>query len=151
MSEHSEVIVTQTPSSTRQRGGPLNGVCQLAYAWVGMWGVASEDLGNFFQRCVARGEQLLKAQKPAAPALAAQPAPTPEAPDAVVNRAKSTVPRRVQPTTIMNAFGAVETYHIDLNAEGILPTKQELDALAERVEALSREVDALVAQRQPEQ
>ena len=34
---------------------------------------------------------------------------------------------------------------------GILPTKQELDALSERVEALSREVDALVEQRKQEQ
>ncbi len=44
----------------------------------------------------------------------------------------------------------VESYHIDLNAEGILPTKQELDALSERVEALAREVEALVEQRQEE-
>jgi polyhydroxyalkanoate synthesis regulator phasin len=49
--------------------------------------------------------------------------------------------------SVFNAFGAVESYHIDLNAEGILPTKQELDDLSERVEALSREVDALAKQR----
>jgi polyhydroxyalkanoate synthesis regulator phasin len=30
----------------------------------------------------------------------------------------------------------------------LLPTREELDALTERVEALSREVDALVEQRQ---
>ncbi len=145
MSEQSEVIVPAPPSSTHQRGSLLDGVRQLACAWVGMWGVASEDLGNFYQRCVARGEQLLKAQPPLA--RPAQPALPPQEPDVVVSRAKSTAPRRVQPTTIMNAFGAVESYYIDLNAEKILPTKQELDALTERVEALSREVDALVEQR----
>ncbi len=142
MSEQSEATVTKTPSSTAQNSGGLDSVRQLAYAWVGMWGVASEDLANFYQRCVARGEQLLKAQAPAA-----RPAVTPPEPDAAVSRAKSAAPRRIQPTTIMNAFSAVESYHIDLNAEGILPTKQELDALTERVEALSREVDALVEQR----
>ncbi len=144
MSEQSEAIVTEAPSSTTQNSGLLDGVRQLAYAWVGMCGVASEDLANFYQRCVARGEQLLKAPS-------ARPVVSPQEPDVVVNRAKSTAPRRIRPTTIMNAFGAVESYHIDLNAEGILPTKQELDALTERVEALSREVDALVSQRQPGQ
>ena len=142
MSEQNEMVGT-TASPTAAPSDPLGGMRQLAYAWVGMWGVAAEDFGKFYQRCVARGEQLLKAQAPAAP-----PAETPQEPDAVVSRAKSAAPRRIQPTTIMNAFGAVESYHIDLNAEKILPTKQELDALTERVEALSREVDALVEQRQ---
>ncbi len=146
MSEQNEVIVPTTPTSTVEHGGLVDGVRQLAYAWVGMWGVASEDLGNFYQRCVARGEQLLKA-----PAPATRPAATPLEPDAAAGRAKSAAPRRVQPTTIMNAFSAVESYHIDLNAEGILPTNQELDALSERVEALSREVDALVERRKQEQ
>jgi polyhydroxyalkanoate synthesis regulator phasin len=43
--------------------------------------------------------------------------------------------------------GAVESYHIALNAEGLLPTKEEVDALRERVEALAREVEALSQQR----
>jgi polyhydroxyalkanoate synthesis regulator phasin len=50
--------------------------------------------------------------------------------------------------SVFNAFGAVESYHIDLNAEGLLPTKQEVDALSERVEALAHEVEALVKQRE---
>ena len=62
MSEQSEAIVTTTSSSTAERGELLAGVRQLAYAWVGMWGVASEDLGHFYERCVARGEQILNAR-----------------------------------------------------------------------------------------
>jgi hypothetical protein len=142
MSEQNEAIVPALPSSTEPRSDPLNIVRQLAYAWVGMWSVAGDDLGNFYQRSVARGEQLLKPRTPAT-----RPAATPQEPDVGVNQAKSAASRRIRPTTIMNAFGAVESYHIDLNAEGILPTRQELDALSERVEALSREVDALVDQR----
>ena len=38
-----------------------------------------------------------------------------------------------------------------INVDRLLPTKEELEALIERVEALSREVDALVDQRQQAQ
>ena len=144
MSEQNEMVGT-TASPTAAPSDPLGGMRQLAYAWVGMWGVAAEDFGKFYQRCVARGEQLLNAQPPAA-----QPAVKPPAPDTGVTPLKSAVPKKIRPMSVFNAFGAVESYHIDLNAEGLLPTKQELDALSERVEALSREVDALIEQRKQE-
>jgi len=143
MSEQSEVVVPMMPSSTVKRGGLLAGARQLAYAWVGMWSVASDDLGNFYQRCVARGEQIMNAKPPAT-----QPEAKPHPLEAVVSQPRTAASRAIRPLSIVNAFGAVESYHIDLNADKILPTKEELDALLERVEALSREVDALVEQRQ---
>jgi polyhydroxyalkanoate synthesis regulator phasin len=137
MSERSEVTVSSTRlSTTPQRNGLLEGVSQLAHAWVGLWSIASDDLGDFYHRCVARGEQRLDGQPPAS--------------DVVVTQPKTAVSRRIQPLSIVNAFGAVESYHIDLNVEGILPTRQELDALTERVEALSREVESLAQQRKQE-
>ena len=146
MSDQSEAIVTTlVPSDPIPRSNPLDSVRQLTYAWVGLWAVASEDLGNFFQRCVARGEQMLNAP-PAATALEE----TALAHDAAADPKKA-APKSVRPTTIVNAFGAVESYHFDLNIDQLLPTKEELDALAERVEALSREVNALVEQHQVEQ
>jgi hypothetical protein len=141
MSEQSDVIVPAVP--TAQHRDPLDGVRQLAYAWVGLWGVGAEDLGNFYQRCVARGEQLMKA-KPSA----AQPAVKLAAPPAGATSPKLAASRAVRPMSIFNAFGAVESYHFDLNAEGLLPTKQEFSALSERVEALAREIDGLVRQRE---
>jgi hypothetical protein len=146
MSEQREAIVITTSSSTAQPSSLLVGVRQLAYAWVGMWGVASEDLGHFYERCVARGEQILNARL-----TTAQPEVNPPAPEAAVAAPKAAAVRRIRPVSIINAFGAVESYHIDLNAEGLLPTKQELDAVSERVEALAREVNALVDQRKQEQ
>jgi hypothetical protein len=143
MSEQSEVNVS-TPSSTVKRSGLLDGVRQLTYAWVGMWSVASDDLGDFYTRCVARGEQVMNAKPPAA-------RPEVKPPDAAVALPKTAASRAIRPMSIVNMFGAVESYHIDLNAEGILLTKQELDALSERVDALSREVNALSDQRKEEQ
>ena len=143
MTEHNEALISVTPPPTVKRSGLADGVRQLAYAWVGLWGVAAEDLGKFYQRCVARGEQLLNAQPPAAHAEA-----QPLARDVAVTPPKTAASRPIRPMSVFNAFGAVESYHIDLNAEGILPTKQELDALSERVEALAREVDALMKQRE---
>jgi hypothetical protein len=142
MAEKSEALVTTTPASTTERSNPLAGVRQLAYAWVGMWGVAVEDLGSFYQRCVAHGEQLLNIRP-----QTAQPEVKTPAPAAAEALSKTAAARRIRPLSIFNAFGAVESYHIDLNAEGLLPTKQELDSLSERVEALAREVDALAEQR----
>jgi hypothetical protein len=146
MSEQSAALDTTSSASTAEPGGLLAGARQLACAWVGMWGVASEDLGTFYRRCVARGEQILNVRPPAAQPEAKLPVP-----DAAVTEPKRPTPKVVRPMSVFNAFGAVESYHIDLNAEGLLPTKQELDALSERVEALAREVDALAAQREPGQ
>ena len=143
MSEQSEASVTKTPSSTARSSGLADGVRQLAYAWVGLWVVASEDLGNFYQRCVVRGEQIMNS-KP----LATQAEANSHSPEAVVSQPRTTASRAIRPMSIFNAFGAVESYHIDLNAEKILPTKEEFDALIERVEALSREVDALAERRE---
>jgi polyhydroxyalkanoate synthesis regulator phasin len=140
MSEQSETIVPAAP--TVQPRDPLVGVRQLAYAWVGLWGVAAEDLSKLYQRCVARGEQIMNSKSSATPTEV-----KPSTPDVAATEPKKSAPKAIRPTSIFNAFGAVESYHIDLNAEEILPTKQELDALSERVEALSREVDALVEQR----
>jgi hypothetical protein len=145
MSEQSEAMAITT-SSTAERSSLPAGVRQLAYAWIGMWGVASDDLSTFYHRCVARGEQILNAS---ARPSAAQPEVKPPMPDAAVTPPKPTASRAIRPMSVFNAFGAVESYHIDLNAEGILPTKQELDALSARVEALAREVEALADQRNP--
>ena len=147
MSEQNKAIVTtSTPSDAATRTNPLDSVRQLTYAWVGMWALAGEELGNFFQRCMARGEQIMQA-----PSAATPPEEKPLASDAAAVDPKKAKPKSVRPTTIVNAFGAVESYHIDLNVDQLLPTKEEFDALAERVEALSREVDALVEQRQQAQ
>ncbi len=143
MSDQSEAIVPIAPILPADRNDPLAGVRQLAYAWIGLWGVAAEDFGKFYQRCVARGEEIMNA-KPAAP----QPEVKPPAPDAAVPLPKAAASRAIRPTSIFNAFGAVESYHIDLNAEELLPTKQEFDALSARVETLAREVDALAKQRE---
>ena len=147
MSEQTKAIAAAPPSSVVERGDPLAGVRQLAYAWIGLWGVAAEDLGDFYQRCVARGEQIMQA-KPSA----SRPDMKPSVPDAAADAAamgpKKPTPKVIRPMSVFNAFGAVESYHIDLNAEGLLPTKQEVDALSERVEALAHEVEALVKQRE---
>lgn len=142
MAEQTEAVVTTAPASTAERNDPLAGVRQLAYAWIGLWGVAAEDLGNLCQRCVARGEQIMSAKSPKPQPEASAFAPAAE------TSPKVAAFRRIRPQSIVNVFGAVESYHIDLNAEGLLPTKQELDALSERVEALAREVDALAKQRE---
>ncbi len=143
MSEHNEAIIIPASSATSERGDPLVGVHQLACAWVGLWGVAAEDFGKFYQRCVARGEQIMNS-KPPAP----QPMVKPPAPDAAVTEPKKMAPKVIRPMSIFNAFGAVESYHIDLNAEELLPTKQVFDALSARVETLAHEVDALAKQRE---
>jgi hypothetical protein len=72
----------------------------------------------------------------------------PPAPDAGATSPKPATSRAIRPMSIFNAFGAVESYHFDLNVNQLLPTKAEFDALLERVEALSREVDALAKQRE---
>jgi hypothetical protein len=143
MSEQSETVVTTTSASTAERNDPLAGVRQMAYAWIGLWSVAAEDFSNFYQRCVACGEQVMNAKS-----SVTQPEVKASAP-AAVPLPKTTAARRIRPMSIFNAFGAVESYQIDLNAEGLLPTQQELDALSERVEALAREVEALIKQREP--
>ena len=147
MSEQSEVTTPTVPSAVK-RGGLFDSARQLACAWIGLWGVASDELGSFYQRCVARGEQLLNV-----PASATRPAVKPSAvklpaSEANLTQSKTTGLRPIRPMSVFNAFGAVESYHFDLNAEELLPTKQELAALNERIEALSREVDALAKQRE---
>ncbi len=144
MPEQNQAIVPVAPAVNDRPTDPLTGVRHLAYAWVGLWSVALEDLGAFYQRCVARGEQALGAQAQAA----AQPEVKSPDSDVDQKQLKAAARRRIQPTTIMNAFGAVESYHIDLNAEKLLPTKEELDALAERIEVLTREVEALARKRE---
>jgi hypothetical protein len=143
MSEQSEAIIPAAPSTARP-SDPLTGVRQLAYAWVGLWGVAAEDFGNFYQRCVTRGEQILQAKPPSR-----RPEVNSPAPDAPVTEPRKPAPKVIRPMSVFNAFGKTESYHIDLNAEGLLPTKRELDVLSERVEALAREVDTLTKQREP--
>jgi len=141
MFEQSEVVVTAVP--TTQPHDPSESMRQLTYAWVGLWSVAAEDFGKFYQRCVARGEQIVSS-KPPAP----QPEAKPPAPDAAGTEPKKATPKTIRPMSVFNAFGAVESYNIELNAKELLPTKQEVDALTERVEALAREVEALIKQRE---
>ena len=143
MSEQSEMTVPTTASSTGRPGASSADVRQLAYAWVGLWDIASEELGSFYQRCVARGAQIMNAKSSATLPQVKEPAR-----DATAVDPKQAGPKSVRPTTILNAFGAVESYHIDLNVEELLPTKQAFDALSERVEALAREVDELAQQRE---
>ncbi len=66
-----------------------------------------------------------------------------------MSQPKSAASRRSRPVSVINALAVVKPYHIDVNVEGELPTKEEFDAMLERVEALAREVDALA--KQPEQ
>ncbi len=141
MSEQSEATTPPAPSTVK-RGGLFDSVRQLACAWIGMWGVASDELGSLYERCVARGEQLLHV--PASPRRPAVKLPVSED---KLTPPKTTGLRPIRPMSVFNAFGAVESYHFDLNAEELLPTKQELSALSERIEALSREVEALARQR----
>jgi hypothetical protein len=143
MSDQSEAVFPAA-SSTVWPSDALPSVRQLACAWAGLWVVAAEDLGNFYQRCVARGEQILQA-KPPSP----QPEVKPSALEVVVTEPRKPTAKVIRPMSVFNAFGAVESYHIDLNAEGLLPTKRELDVLSERVEVLAREVDTLTKQREP--
>ena len=63
--QNGAIVTTSTPSDAATRTNPLDSVRQLTYAWVGMWAVASDDLGNFIQRCVARGEQIMNASSAA--------------------------------------------------------------------------------------
>ncbi len=65
-----------------------------------------------------------------------------------MSQPKSAASRRSRPVSVINALAVVKPYHIDVNAEGELPTKEEFDAMLERVEALAREVDALAKQRE---
>ena len=143
LSEQGDGISSATPSSTVKRGSPFASLRQLTYAWVGLWGVASDDLGNFYSRCVARGEQILNTQQPTA-----RPEVIPHTPDIAASQPNPAVSKRRQPASIINAFAVVKPYHIDVNVAGGLPTKEEFDALLKRVEALAREVDTLVKQRE---
>ena len=145
MSEQSEVIVPASPSSAIKRSLLLDSVRQLTYAWIGVWGVANDDIGNFYSRCVARGEQIMKAGP-----LVAQPQVDPQAPDTVVSQPGATTSGRGRPVSVINAFVVFKPSRTEVKVDG-LPTKAEFDALAERVDALSREVEALAAQRKEEQ
>ena len=146
MSEQSEAIMSTASSSAVKRSGPLDGARQLACAWVGLWGVASDGLGNFYGRCVARGEQMLNVQLPAA-----RPDVQSQEPDAVISQPSTAVSRRSRPVSVINAFVVVKPSRIDVNYDRELPTKEEFDALIERIEVLSREVDALVDRRKQQQ
>ncbi len=141
MSEQNEVTRPTVPAM--KRGGLFDNVRQLACAGIGLWGVASDELGSFYQRCVTRGEQLLNT-----PTSATRPAVKSPASEAKETQPKTKGLRPIRPMSVFNAFGAVDSYHIELNAEELLPTKQELAALSERIEALSREVEALAKQRE---
>ncbi len=143
MSEHNNVAIVPAAASNADRNTAGDGLRQLAYAWIGLWSVASEDLGLLYRRCVSRGEQIVKAKVPVA-----QPGEKSPAPDIAPTSPKAATPKVIRPMSVFNAFGAVESYHIDLNVEELLPTKREFDALSERVEALASEVEFLVRQRE---
>ena len=124
----------------------MDGVRQLTYAWVGVWGIASDDLGDFYSRCVTRGEQIVRARLPVA-----RPRVKPQAPDTAVSQPSATASGRGRPVSWINAFVVVRPSRTEVYVDSGLPTKADFDALIERVDALSREVEALADQRKQEQ
>ena len=146
MSEQREVIVSATPSPAVKRGGLLDGMRQLAYAWVGVWIVASDDLGNFYSRCVTRGERIVRGRLPVA-----RPQVKPQAAETGVSQPIAAASGRGKPVSWINAFVVVRPSRTEVYVDSGLPIKADFDALIERVDALSREVETLADQNKKEQ
>ncbi len=115
------MMMPETPPAATQHGGRLDVVRQPSYAWLGAFDVVREEIDGFYQRCVAHGEQTMRARRSTAPSTVPS-----KAPEAMAS----------QPIDVL------------LDRTG-LATKSEINALIERLDALSREIDALADQRHP--
>ena len=121
MDKYHEVKKTEAAPGAPQRDNLADGLRRLAYASVGLFGVMSDEVGAFYEKCVARGEQRAKESRASAHGRQA---------------ARRT---RTKPVTAKQPITAVL-------ARSRLATKSEMDALSARVDALAREIDVLAAQ-----
>ena len=122
MAQYHGVVEAKAAAGTPQRGSLGNGVRRLAYASLGLFSVMTDEVGTFYEKCVARGEQQVKEARAAAR----------ERPAARQTRRKTA--RAGQPIAAV------------LDRSG-LATKSEMDALSAQVDALAREIDMLAEQR----
>ena len=144
MSEPSEGPTPATPSSAAKRGSVFDGVRQLGYAWIGACDVVREDIGDFYTRCVAHGEQIVSGGP-----LTIQPRVIHK-----VSRSAADGPDEVEPDHAEAAkktwITALFVFYTDVVARPKsrdLATKTEISALIEQDDALCREVDTLAEQR----
>jgi hypothetical protein len=146
MSEPSEVTAPATPSAAAKRGSLLNGVRQLSYAWIGAFDVVREDVGDFYTRCAARGEQIVSGGP-----LTIRPRAIHRVSRSEVDHPGEAEPDRAAPAT-KTWITALFVFYSDVMVRPKardLATKTEINALIEQVDALSREVDALTDRRSP--
>ena len=122
MAHYHDMRETGAAPGAPQRGSLADGVRRLAYASLGLISVMSDDVGSFYEKCVARGEQ--------------------KAREARASRRGRQAARRPRRKTA----GAGQPIAAMLDRSK-LATKSEMDALIARVDALSREIDALAEQR----
>ncbi len=123
MAHYHEVRETEAASGTPQRSSLVDGVRRLAYASLGLFSVMSDEVGTFYEKCAARGEQ--KAKEARASVREQQAA----------RRTRRKTAGSGQPITAV------------LDRSG-LATKSEMEALIARVDALAHEIDVLAEQRQ---
>ena len=122
MAQHHEVTKSKAAAGTPQRGSLVDGVRRLAYASLGLFSVMTDEVGTFYEKCVARGEQKAKEAR------------------------ASTRERHAVRRTRRKTAGVGQPIAAVLNRSG-LATKSEMDALSARVDALAHEIDILVEQR----
>jgi polyhydroxyalkanoate synthesis regulator phasin len=123
MAQHHEVAKTEAASENPQRGSLANGVRRLAYASLGLFGVMTDEVGSFYEKCVTRGEQQAKEAR------------------------TSTRERQAAHRTRRKTARAGQPIAAVLDRSG-LATKSDMDALSARVDALSHEIDVLAERRQ---
>jgi polyhydroxyalkanoate synthesis regulator phasin len=122
MAQHHEAAETAAASKNPQRGSLADGVRRLAYASLGLFGVMTDEVGSFYEKCVSRGEQQAKGA-----------------------RASTRGPQAARRTRRKTA-GAAQPIAAVLDRSK-LATKSDMDALSARVDALSHEIDGLLEQR----
>jgi polyhydroxyalkanoate synthesis regulator phasin len=116
----------QAAAASAKRPDLLVGVRHFVYASVGMWEVMREEAGTFYNKCVERGERTLQATRQ----------------EAHQRRVARRAARKPAHRSVMEAPLEAAL------ARGGLATKAEFQALLTQVDALTREVDTLIAQRQ---
>ena len=129
MTDNSDVTGSAGQTQADGRSGLMTGVRHLTYAWIGAVGIVGEEVGEFYKRCVARGEQVTNEARESARSRRAQWRSA---------RQRETPAKTEQPVDAL------------LDRSG-LATKSEINALIDQVDALSREVDALAQKRNQQQ
>ena len=143
MAKYDEVMELEAHTPPTRRNTPFDGMRQLTYAWLGLFGLASDEFGDFYNRCVARGAETVKARRFAVRLGVRSNAPE----STVIDPSDEALDRTVPATkTVMNAFVVFSSNVVVRPKTAAQATQTEIDALNERVEALSREVDTLVDQ-----